>query len=177
MSTPTAPFAAFSVTVTEKDYTAAAMVVSRLCGRLRWMPIVIPVGVAAVLWAAWLCRVQPIVAVFVLVAGLLLWAGVLWNAFSAEKRAARRDFAVYHALLSPATVTLWEDSMECAGERFCRRDPYAHLLYFAETASLFVVVREDGTFAVLPKHAMPIDGGRVATFLRETFARKYRRFR
>lgn len=127
------PRAAFSVSVTEAEYVAAARVAARLSG------------------------------------GLL--------ARRVSKAAAARDYAVFAALLSPATVTLWEDSMEIAGEAFTRRDPYALLPLLAETPALFVFLREDGTFAVLPKRAMPVDGGRVAEFLRGTFSRKYRRVR
>lgn len=133
MPETTQPRAAFTVTVTEAEYRAAARVASRVSG------------------------------------------GFFTR--RAAKSAVTRDYAVFSALLSPATVTLWEDSMEITGETFTRRDPYALLSLLAETPALFVLLREDDTFAVLPKRAMPVDGGRAAEFLRGTFSRKYRRLR
>lgn len=126
---PAQPFAAFSVTVSEADYVAAARAAARAGGR----------------------RV------------------------SAAQ--AKRDYAVFAALFSPAVVTLWEDTMEIAGAQFVRRDPYARLEKLLDTPAQFVLLREDGGFAVLPKREMPVDGGRVAAFLRGQFANRCRRIR
>lgn len=177
MAQPVQPRAAFLMTVTQQEYVAAALVASRLTGRLHTMRRVVPVGVVLVVLLAWLCRTRPPVAVGVLIAGLLLWTAAALAARRSVESAAERDHAVFAAVLTPTTVTLWEDSLELSGEQLLRRDPYGCLSLLGETAALFVPVREDGTFVVLPKRAMPVDSGRAATFLRNTFARKYRRLR
>lgn len=90
-------------------------------------------------------------------------------------RRAREQFQTYTRLFPTAQVSLWDDFLTVEGEGFSRSDPYALLLRLLETRTLFLMLREDGSFLILPKHDLPLDGGRVPSFLRETFARKYKR--
>ena len=91
------------------------------------------------------------------------------------RRAARRDYKTYRELYPTLRITLWEDTLTAEGADFARHDPYALFKRMIETRTLFVLLREDGSFLVLPKHDLPLDGGRVPEFLRATFARKYSR--
>lgn len=99
---------------------------------------------------------------------------------AAAKIAARRtrapipSFRPYEALFSPATLCFFEDWLELSGHQFWRREPYALFDGLVETGTLFVFWHKDGGFVALPKRALPEDE-RFLSFLRNTFARKYRR--
>lgn len=89
-------------------------------------------------------------------------------------RAAILPFHPYEAVFSPATLRFYEDWLELSGEQFWRREPYALFDGLVETGTLFVFWHKDGSFIALPKRTLP-DEERVLSFLRNTFARKYRR--
>ncbi|MBO5797066.1 MAG: YcxB family protein [Clostridia bacterium] len=90
-------------------------------------------------------------------------------------RAAIPPFRPYAALFSPDTLRFFEDWLELSGEQFWRRESYALFDGLVETSSLFVFWHKDGSFIALPKRALPAEDERVFSFLRNTFARKYRR--
>lgn len=100
---------------------------------------------------------------------------------AAAKITARRSRAVlppfrpYEALFSPATLLFFEDWLELSGKQFWRREPYALFDGLIETATLFVFWHKEGEFVALPKRALPDESERFLSFLRNTFARKYRR--
>ncbi len=170
------PRASFTVTVTEADYLAAARIASArgglLAGARRGAWAALAAGLLLVFLTRALWVKVAVAAVAVCAAGLIWW-------LSRRRVAAiaRRDFAVFASLLSPATAQLWEDEMRLVGAALTRIDPYALLPLMVETPTLFVFLREDGSFALLPKHDIPADGGRIHEFLRTTFARKTRRIK
>lgn len=91
-----------------------------------------------------------------------------------RSRAPLPPFRPYEALFSPATLRFFEDWLELSGEQFWQREPYALFDGLVETGTLFVFWHREGGFVTLPKRALPADE-RFLSFLRNTFARKYRR--
>ncbi len=176
MSAVNRPRAVFSVSITEEEYLRAARVASRNGGRLRvvWtgfvlcaaLTLTVAGALAAYPWAAlWLCAVGGTIALVTLC--LMRYAFL---------RTAARDYRVFSAVFSTTEVTLWEDTLEYSGTSCCRKEAYALFSRLVENETQFLLLRDDGTFLLLPKQAFPTDG-HAADFLRVTFARKYRRTR
>ncbi len=168
------PRASFAVTVTEEDYRAAARAASLFSGRLRdaWVGFALCAAITltvagaliAYLWAA---------ALLVLVGGgiAVVTLCFLYHLFH---RIVTTQYAVFSALFSSVQVTLWEDTLDYEGNGCTRQESYALFSRLVESRRACILLREDGTFLVIPKADMPEE---CVSFLRTTFARKYRRVR
>ena len=167
------PRASFVTAVTKEEYTAAARVASRRRGWLCVARRGVLIGGGTTVALAWLLRGWPSAALLILAAGVLLFGGLCWLARLGVDHTAARHYAVFSALYATATVTLWEDERELSGPAWRRQYAYALIPLLVETRTAFVFLRGDGRFVVLPKRDIPVDGGRVTTFLRTVFARKY----
>ena len=177
MSPNSEPRAAFSFSLTEEEYMAAARVASRRYGRLRDARIgfglcaaltaVMVVALASYRWAA----------LFLLFCGGVIALCTFVLLRHAALRAMRQNYHVFSNVVGPVQVTLWEDWLDYNGEGVQRQEPYALFSQLAETPASFVLLQEDGGFLAIPKRACLQDDGRAADFLRTTFARKYRRTR
>lgn len=176
MSRTTPPRAAFTVTVTAQDYRTAARIASLNSGRLReaWMGFVL--CAALCLTVAGALVAYPIAALLLLLVGgciALVTLCVMHHIFT---RTAAANYHVFATLFPTVRVTLWEDTLDYVGSSCARQEPYALFSRLVENGSSFILLREDGTFLVIPKKDLPPDDA-AAAFLRETFARKYRKVR
>ena len=81
---------------------------------------------------------------------------------------------MFSAVFATVQVTLWEDTLVDVGNGCVRHESYALLSRLAVSRRACILLREDGSFLVIPKTQM--DDAALA-FLRTTFARKYRRVR
>ena len=93
------------------------------------------------------------------------------------KKEARQRAAGFSALYPEGRLLFFEDEAVTESGLLCRRDPYARLAA-AETPTLFVILREDGSFVPFRKDALiGCGGGDAAAFLQTAFARRLRRVR
>ncbi len=170
----TAPRASLSVTVTEEDYRAAARVAALFGGRLRDAWVGFAMCAAITLTVAGALVAYPWAAVMLLVVGAGIGVVTLCFLYHLFHRTVTAQYAVFSALFSDVQVTLWEDTLDYEGNGCARQEEYALFARLAESRRAFIFLREDSTFLVIPKANVP---EAAATFLRTTFARKYRRVR
>lgn len=176
MADSATPRAVLTVTVTAEEYAAAARLASLGGGRLR------TIWVGFLLLAALTLTVASSLLAYPWAAGLLLLGGgvialttlcLMQYAFG---RTTARNYAVFSATFPTMEVVLREDTLTYGSDACQRTEAYALFSWLTESRSLFVFRREDGTFFVIPKRAIPADN-RAAEFLRFTFARKYKKKR
>lgn len=170
-----APRAVFTVTVTAEDYRAAARIASRNGGMLRGAWIGFALCAALVLTVAGGLAAYPWAALLLLLCGGVIALTALCLMRHAFLRTATRQYAVFSTLFSTVQVTLWEDMLEYGGEGCRRLESYALFSRLVETRTALVLLREDGTFLVIPK--TEAISAQTLEFLRLTFARKYRKIR
>lgn len=176
MADSASPRAVCSVAVTAEDYASAARIASLNGGRLRtvWLGFVLCTALTVTVAGSLLA--YPWAAIGLLLGGGVIALTTLCLLRYAFKRTVARDYTVFAATFPTADVILWEDTLEYNGEFCQRKEAYALFSGLAESRTLFVLQREDGTFLAIPKRALPADGA-AADFLRFTFARKYRKIR
>ena len=170
----TAPRASFSVIVTEEDYRAAARVASLFGGRLRDAWVGFALCAALTFTIAGALVAYPWVAMLLALVGTGIAVVTLCFLYHLFRRTVTARYAVFSALFSTVQITLWEDTLDYEGNGCSRQESYALFSRLAESRRTFVLLREDGTFLVIPKADMSEE---TAAFLRTTFARKYRRVR
>lgn len=169
--------AAFTVTVSLRDYMDAARVASRVSGHLSASYAEMAAVMISAFAGVFALRRFPFLAILLMIGAVIFCVFLGLRAMRRVDEKAHWSYHAFHHLLTPSQVSIYEDYMTISGEQFSRRDSYALLVRMVETPTLFVFVRADETFAVLPKHDMPMDGGQVYEFLRTVFARKYTRQR
>lgn len=170
------PRAVLKTTVTADEYAAAARIASINGGRLR------TVWVGFVLMVALILTVAASILAYPWAAGLLLLIGgvIALSALCLMQyvfgRTVMRHYAVFSKTYPSVEIVLWEDTIEYKSARCERTEAYALFSRLVETAALFVLQREDGTFLVIPKTATA-ENRHAEEFLRFTFARKYKKKR
>lgn len=110
--------------------------------------------------------------VMLLTAGILL--GLIQYVTKIRKRTSERDYISFEALSNPAEVTFESDEMTIKGEALSRRVEYAKTRICIETDERFVILTDDDAMVILEK-ACFADADATTAFLRDVFARWYKR--
>ncbi len=176
MADPASPRAVLSATVTAEEYTAAARISSANGGRLRTAWVGFVLMAALTLTVAGSLLAYPWAALCLLLSGGVIALTALCLMRYVFERTTARNYTVFSATFPTVEILLWEDTLEYKGTGCERCEAYALFSRLVETRTLFVLQREDGTFLVIPKQAIPADS-HAAEFLRFTFARKYKKKR
>lgn len=89
------------------------------------------------------------------------------------KKTARQAYQTFEALSDPAEIVFESDEMLIKGQQLTRRVEYAKTRLCIETAARFVIVTDDD--AVVMLETACFEDENIALFLRDVFARWYRR--
>lgn len=181
MAYTVSPRISLPLTVTEEEYVQAALFMSRRCGTLRSLPLV--VVLAAALLGVGLCSLSWFSATFfsLLIPLLFCFTAVLLLIliFRVEparvKKQAREQYTTFSQLLQPATLSLFADDAITQTPTLKLTDPYALLVECIETPTLFLLIKDNERQLILPKRCIPPEQQEnVHEFLRLVFIRKRR---
>lgn len=181
MAYTAAPRISLPLTVTEEEYTQAALFVSRRCGMLRSLPLVVAlamllllVGLGSLSWFSATFFSLLIPFLFCMTAVLLLI--LIFRVEPARvKKQAREQYATFSQLLQPATLQLFADNAVTHTPTLTLTDPYALLPECIETPTLFIFIKDNERRLILPKRCiLAEEQEQVYEFLRLCFTRKRR---
>ena len=168
-----------TVDLTEDEYVEASVLASRFAGSLRALPallaaavVALAAGLSTMNWF-WITYRSIAFPLFLCLCGALLLLYGLWLEPRRVQRRAREDFAVHHALMAGAEVSLRADDLVTVTPKATLTDPYALLPLCVETKTLFVLIKDRERMLTIPKRCFPKDGGEERmNELRRVFTRK-----
>lgn len=168
------------ITLTEKEYQQAGMMVSRRCGALRicvWLSLVGVLLVAAAFYSLNWISSRPssfLAPIALMLAGVLLLVICLAQLPRAEKRRLSADFVTFVRLMQPAAMTMGSDELVVKSENMTLHDPYGLIIECVETPEMFIFIKDKERFSVLPKRCLPAEKKQdILDYLRLQFTRRY----